>query len=122
MRIFKFIINCQVKYQSIVWVVRVYYDGKVKALEQGAQAVIDLTDINSKDVVFLTDSHSTWNKKISQLHSSRKKMKNRFRANKIPDDYHTLDRPGYTNSYTYWSQQTQFTQRDEASDITTMYL
>ena len=32
------------------------YDAEVKALEQGAQAVIDLTDTNSEDVVFLTDS------------------------------------------------------------------
>ena len=29
------------------------YDAEVKALEQGAQAVIDLTDTNSEDVVFL---------------------------------------------------------------------
>ena len=34
------------------------YDAEVKALEQGAQAVIDLTDANSEDVVFLTDSRS----------------------------------------------------------------
>ena len=34
------------------------YDAEVKALEQGAQAVIDLTDTNSEDVVFLTDSRS----------------------------------------------------------------
>ena len=34
------------------------YDGKVKALEQGAQAVIDLTDTNSEDVVFPTYSRS----------------------------------------------------------------
>ena len=29
------------------------YDAEVKALEQGAQAVIDLTNANSEDVVFL---------------------------------------------------------------------
>ena len=34
------------------------YDAEVKALEQGAQAVIDLTDANSENVVFLTDSRS----------------------------------------------------------------
>ena len=34
------------------------YDAEVKALEQGAQAVIDLTDTNSEDVVFLTYSQS----------------------------------------------------------------
>ena len=34
------------------------HDAEVKALEQGAQAVIDLTDTNSEDVVFLTDSRS----------------------------------------------------------------
>ena len=34
------------------------YDAEVKALEQGAQAVIDLTNTNSEDVVFLTDSQS----------------------------------------------------------------
>ena len=34
------------------------YDAEVKALEQGAQAVIDLTDTNSEDVVFLTDYRS----------------------------------------------------------------
>ena len=32
------------------------YDAEVKALEQGAQSVIDQTDTNSEDVVFLTDS------------------------------------------------------------------
>ena len=34
------------------------YDAEVKAQEQGAQAMIDLTDTNSEDVVFLTDSRS----------------------------------------------------------------
>ena len=34
------------------------YDAEVKALEQGTQAVIDLTDTNSEDVVFLTDSRA----------------------------------------------------------------
>ena len=34
------------------------YDTEVKALEQGAQVVIDLTDTNSDGVVFLTDSRS----------------------------------------------------------------
>ena len=34
------------------------YDAEVKTREQGAQAVIYLTDINSEDVVFLTDSRS----------------------------------------------------------------
>ena len=34
------------------------YDAEVKALEQGAQDVIDLSYTNSKDVVFLTDSRS----------------------------------------------------------------
>ena len=34
------------------------YDAEVRALEQGAQAVIDLTYTNSEDVVFLTDSQS----------------------------------------------------------------
>ena len=34
------------------------YDAEVKALEQGAKAVIDLTDANSENVVFLTDSRS----------------------------------------------------------------
>ena len=33
------------------------YDAEVKALEQG-EAVIDLTDVNSENVVFLTDSRS----------------------------------------------------------------
>ena len=32
----------------------------MKALEQGAQAVIDLTDTNSEDVVYLTDSRSVF--------------------------------------------------------------
>ena len=98
------------------------YDAEVKALEQGVQAVIDVTYTNTEDVVFLTDSRSvlvslaghgehnlrhklysteewsysgfqhivaskamnmltdyqnkepTWNKKNSQLHSSRKKQ------------------------------------------------
>ena len=35
-----------------------HYDAEVKTLEQGAQAVIDLTDTNSEDVAFLTDSRS----------------------------------------------------------------
>ena len=34
------------------------YDTEVKAIEQGAQAVINQTDTNSEDVVFLTDSRS----------------------------------------------------------------
>ena len=34
------------------------YDAEVKAIEEGAQAVIDLTYTNSEDVVFLTDSLS----------------------------------------------------------------
>ena len=34
------------------------YDAEVKAIEQGAQAMIDLTDTNSEDVVFLADSRS----------------------------------------------------------------
>ena len=34
------------------------YDTEVKVLEQEAQAVIDITDTNSEDVVFLTDSRS----------------------------------------------------------------
>ena len=34
------------------------YDAEVKAVEQGAQAVIDLTDTNSEDVVFFTYSRS----------------------------------------------------------------
>ena len=34
------------------------YDAEVKALEQGAQTVIDLTDTNSENVVFLTDYRS----------------------------------------------------------------
>ena len=119
----------------------------MKALEQGAQAVIDLTYANSEDVVFLTDSrsvldslaghgeHNLRRKLYSILKHSRvvlqgipahcgiksnehadrlakqganmkqeilpitlkqKKtiMKNMFRAKKIPDDYHTLDRAG----------------------------
>ena len=37
------------------------YDAEVKALEQGAQAMIDLTDTNPEDVVFLTDSRSVLN-------------------------------------------------------------
>ena len=34
------------------------HDAEVKALKQGAQAVIDLTYTNSEDVVFPTDSRS----------------------------------------------------------------
>ena len=34
------------------------YDAEVKALKQAAQVVIDLTDTNSEDVVFPTDSRS----------------------------------------------------------------
>ena len=34
------------------------YDTEVKALEQGAQDVIDITDTNSEDLVFLTDIRS----------------------------------------------------------------
>ena len=55
-------------------------------------------------------------------------IKNRFRAKKIPDDYHQLDRAGQVtlirNLSTYWSQQTQFThaQKDESSTITTTYM
>ena len=61
-------------------------------------------------------------------------MKNRFKANKIPDDYHTLDRAGqvtlvclctgHISLSMYWSQQTQFThsQKGESSIINTIYL
>ena len=120
----------------------------MKDLEQGAQAVIDLTDTSSQDVVFLRDSrsvldslaghgeHNLRHKLYSILEHKRvvvqwipahcgikgnehadrlakqganmeqeklpitlkqkKKiiMKNMFRAKKIPDDYHTLDRAG----------------------------
>ena len=46
-----------------------------------------LTDLQSKE--------STWNKTNSQSHLSRGKiLKTRFRVNKIPDNYHTLDRAG----------------------------
>ena len=43
--------------------------------------------------------------------TQKKIMKNRFKENKKPDDYHILDRAGagYNNLSTYWSQQTQFT-------------
>ena len=34
------------------------YDDEVKTLEQGAQVVLDLTETNSEDIVFLTDSPS----------------------------------------------------------------
>ena len=34
------------------------YDAKVKSLEQGAHAVIDQTDTNSENLLFLTDSRS----------------------------------------------------------------
>ena len=117
------------------------------AEDQGAQALIDLTNANSEDVVFLTDSRSVLDslaghgernlrRKLYDIlehrrvaiqwipahcgikgneHADRlakqganmeqerlpitlkqKKiiMKNMFRAMKIPDDYHTLDRAG----------------------------
>ena len=123
------------------------YDAEVKALEQGAQAVIDLTDANSENVVFLTDSRSVLDSLVGHgEHNLRRKlyrifehrrvvlqwipahcgikgnehadrlakqganmeqeklpitlkqkktiMKNMFRAKKMPDDYHTLDRAG----------------------------
>ena len=122
-------------------------DAEVKAQEQGAQAVIDLTDTNSEDVVFITDSRSVLDSLAGHgAHNLRRKlysilehrrvilqwipghcgikgkehadrlakqganmeqeklpitlkqektiMKNRFRAKKIPDDYHTLYRVG----------------------------
>ena len=123
------------------------YDVEVKALEQGSQAVIDLTDTNSEDVVFLTDSRSVLDslaghgehnliRKLYSILEHRREvlqwipahcgvkgnehadrlakqganmeqeklpitlkqkrtiMKNMFRAKKIPDNYHTLDREG----------------------------
>ena len=123
------------------------YDAEVKALEQGAQAVIDLADANSENVVFLTDSRSVLDSLAGHgEHNLRRKlynilehrrvvlqwipahcgvngnehadrlakqganmeqeellitlkqkktiMKNMFRAKRIPDDYHTLDRAG----------------------------
>ena len=123
------------------------YDAEVKALEQGTQAVIDPTDTNSEDVVFLTDSRSVLDSLAGHgEHNLRRKLysileqrrvvlqwipahcgikgnehadrlakqganmeqeklpitlkqkktilKNTFRAQKIPDDYHTLDRAG----------------------------
>ena len=123
------------------------YDAEVKAPEQGSQAVIDLADANSENVVFLTDSRSVldspaghgehnlrrklynilehrrvvlqWipahcgikgnehadrlakqganmeqEKLLITLKQKKTIMKNMFRANKIPNDYHTLDRAG----------------------------
>ena len=123
------------------------YDAEVKAIEQEAQAVIDLTDTNSEDVVFITDSRSVLDSLARHgEHNLRRKryiilehrrvmlqwipahcgikgnehadrlakqganmeqeklpitlkqkktiIKNMFRAKKIPDDYHTLDRAG----------------------------
>ena len=40
------------------------YDAKVKPLEQGAQAVIDLTYAKSEDVVFFTDSRSVLDSQV----------------------------------------------------------
>ena len=124
------------------------YDAEVKALEQGTQAVIDITDANSEDVVFLIYYRSVLDSQAGHgEHNHRRKlysilehrrvvlqwipahcgikgsehadrlakqganmeqeelpitlkqekktiMKNMFRAKKIPDDYHTLDRAG----------------------------
>ena len=41
-----------------------YHDTEVNALEQGAQAVIDLTDTNSEDVVLPTDYRTVY----AQIH------------------------------------------------------
>ena len=140
----------------------------MKALEQRAQAVIDLTDTNSEDVVFLTYSRSVldslaghgehnlmrqlynilehrrvvlqWipahcgikgnehadrlakqgaNMEQEKLPITLKQkntmMKNMFRAKKIPDDHHTLDRAGQVTLIRH-------AQKDESSTITTMYL
>ena len=155
------------------------YDAEVKALEQGAQAMIDLADANSENVVFLTDSRSVldslaghgehnlrrklynilehrrvvlqWipahcgikgnehadrlakqgsnmeqEKLLITLKQKKTIMKNMFRAKKIPDDYHTLDRAGQVTLIRLRTghNRTQFThaQKDESSTITTMYL
>ena len=51
------------------------YDAEVKALEEGAQAVIDLTDINSEDAVFLTDSRSVLDSLAGHgVHNLRRKL------------------------------------------------
>ena len=51
------------------------YDAEVKALEQGAQAVTYLTDTNSKDVVFVTDSRSVLDSlAVHGEHNLRRKM------------------------------------------------
>ena len=51
------------------------YDAEVKALEQGDQVVIDLTDTNSEDVVFLTDSRSVLDSLVGYgEHNPRRKM------------------------------------------------
>ena len=53
------------------------YDAEVKALEQGAQAVIDITDTNSEDVVFLTDSRSVLDSLAGHgEHNLRRKLYN----------------------------------------------
>ena len=47
-------------------------------------------------VTNLQNKESTWNKRKLPITLKQKIiiMKNRFRATKIPDDYHTLDRAG----------------------------
>ena len=53
------------------------YDAAVKVLEQGAQVVIDLTDTNSEDVVFLTDSWSVLDSLAGHgEHNLRRKLYN----------------------------------------------
>ena len=51
------------------------YDAEVKTLEQGAQAVIDLTDANSENVLFLTDTWSVLDSLVGHgEHNLRRKL------------------------------------------------
>ena len=51
------------------------YDAEVKTLEQGTQTVIDLTDANSENVVFLTDSRSVLDSLVGHAeHNLRRKL------------------------------------------------
>ena len=53
------------------------YDAEVKVLEQGAKAVIDLTDTNSEDIVFLTYSRSVLDSLAGHgEHNLRRKLYN----------------------------------------------
>ena len=60
------------------------YDDEMKSIEQGAQSVLDLTETNSEDVVFLTDSRSVLDSLAGHgEHNLRRKLCSIFKYRRV---------------------------------------